>query len=139
MKKGIILIVALVAAIGGYYAYSQLTKGHLDVNAATEDVNIAATDLFKAFKTDEAIANPKYLDKVIKVCGTVAENSVTKEGSTTIQLETGDEMGGVIMCELDDASKPEKTAFNKGEQVCFKGLCSGYTADVVLNSCVLTK
>jgi hypothetical protein len=139
MKKGIIIAALIIALLGGLYGYKQLTKGHIDVNAAAEDVNIAAADLFKAFVTDEAVANPKYLDKVIKVCGVVAENSATNEGSTTIQLETGDEMGGVVMCELDDLTKQATTAFNKGDKVCFKGLCSGFTADVVLNRCVLSK
>ena len=66
-----------------------------------------------------------------------SDNSVTDNGATTIQLETGDEMGTVI-CELDKLSKQEKTSFAKGETVCFKGLCSGYLTDVVLNRCVLT-
>ena len=138
MKKiiGIVIVIAVLA--GGFYAYKQWTKPHLDVAAAAEDVSISATDLFKAFSTSEATANPKYLDKVIKVCGTVAENSSTNEGSTTIQLETGDDIG-VIMCELDDLTKQEKSSFAKGEAVCFKGLCSGFTTDVVLNRCVTVK
>ena len=138
MKKTIGIIIVLVGLASAFFGYKMWNKPHLDVAAAAEDVNISAADLFTQFSTDEAKANPKYLDKVIKVCGTVAENSVTSEGSTTIQLETGDAIG-MIMCELDDLTKQEKTEFAKGESVCFKGLCSGYTADVVLNRCVLVK
>ncbi len=138
MKKIIGLVVLLALAGGAYYGYSQWNKPHLDVAAASEDMSLSAKELFTAFSTDEAAANPKYLDKVIKVCGTVAENSATTDGSTTIQLETGDAIG-VIVCELDQLSKQDKTEFVKGETVCFKGLCSGYTSDVVLNRCVLTK
>jgi tRNA_anti-like len=138
MKKIIFLIALLAGAGAAFYGYKQWTKPHLDVTAAAEDVDIAAKDLYEQFSNNEAVANPKYLDKVIKVCGTVAENSATNAGSTTIQLETGNEMGG-IMCELDDLSKQDKTAFAKGETVCFKGLCSGYLTDVVLNRCVVTK
>ncbi len=138
MKKIIGLVVLVAVLAGVFYGYKQWTKPHLDVAAASEDMSLSAKDLFAAFSTNEAEANPKYLDKVIKICGTVAENSATNEGSTTVQLETGDAMG-VIVCELDQLSKQEKTNFEKGETVCFKGLCSGYITDVVLNRCVLTK
>jgi hypothetical protein len=138
MKKIIFLIVLLAGAGAAFYGYKQWTKPHIDVAATAADVDIAAKDLYEQFSTDEAAATPKYLSKMIKVCGTVAENSATNAGSTTIQLETGNEMGA-IMCELDDLSKQDKTTFAKGETVCFKGLCSGYLTDVVLNRCVVTK
>ncbi len=137
MKKKIGLGILIALLAGSFYGYTQWTKPHREVAAAAEDLNIAATDLFKAFSTNEATANPKYLDKLIKVCGTVADNSVTDNGVTTVQLATGDEMG-IVMCELDKLTKQEKTSFAKGQTVCFKGLCSGYLTDVVLNRCVLT-
>jgi hypothetical protein len=134
MKKiiGIGVLIALLA--GGFYAYKEYTKPFVDAATTAEDISTSATDLFTAFSTDEAAANPKYLDKIIKVCGKVAENSVTENGSTTIQLETGDAMG-VVMCELDAEAKQSKTSFTKGEEVCFKGFCSGYMTDVLLNRC----
>ena len=137
MKKIIGLAVLIAVLAGGFYGYTQWTKPHREIAAATEDLNITAADLYKAFSTNEAAANPKYLDKLIKVCGTVADNSATDNGVTTVQLQTGVEMG-TVMCELDKLTKQEKMSFAKGETVCFKGLCSGYLTDVVLNRCVLT-
>lgn len=137
MKK-ILIIIPIVASCAAFYAYQQWHKPHLDVQAASEEVSLSATELFTQFATNEALANPKYLSKVVKVCGKIAQNSETNEGSITIQLETGDDIG-VVMCELDDLTKQEKTTFAKGDDVCFKGLCSGYTSDVVLNRCVIAK
>jgi tRNA_anti-like len=133
MKSKIFLIVLVAALAGGFYAYQQWNKPHRDGNAAA-DVSLSATELFTAFSTNEATANPKYLDKNIKVCGKVLQDAITTDGSTTVQLETGDAIG-VVLCELDAATK-QSLVYTKGQDVCFKGLCSGYTSDVVLSRCV---
>ena len=130
-----ILLIALGLGIlaGGFVAYKMWNKPHRDVADAKADVKLEATDLFNQFSTDEATANGQYLDKIVQVCGTVAQVSTENE-VVTIQLEAGDLLGGVL-CELDNLSEHPRTDFQAGETVCFKGICTGYLTDVVLNRC----
>lgn len=134
--KRIIMILLAIGLAGGIYGYLQWTKPHKDLNKANEDFKVSATDLFTQFSTDEAKANVQYLDKVIKVCGKVAVISTTEGGKTSVQLDTGDPIGGV-MCELN--ANTAKESIKEGAEICMKGLCSGYLSDVVLNDCVIAQ
>ena len=124
---------ALALLVGGYVGYKMWNKPHRDVVDAKADVTLEATALFNQFSTDEAAANSQYLDKIVQVCGTVAQVS-NENNVVTIQLEAGDLLGGVL-CELDNLSEHARTDFQVGEKVCFKGICTGYLTDVVLNRC----
>lgn len=135
--RNTLLALLLAAALGGAYFYKQLNKPHLDVTQAATDVKLTATELYNQFSTDETAANTKYLEKVVLVCGKVTNTSTTDAGAISIQLDAGSEMGGVV-CELDPLTKHPKTTFTPGEEICLKGLCSGYLSDVVINRCVLT-
>ncbi len=133
MKK--ILIVTVILILGaGIFGYMQWNKPHQDIAGAKSDVTISATDLLAAFQSNEAEANTKYNDKIVEVTGSVRAANQT-DGKTSVSLETGDAMSGVI-CELDDLSTPKRTTFNPGEQVTFKCTCTGILMDVVLVRCV---
>ena len=135
MKKllAVGLFLALLGLGTGYFIYNKPFK---NMARAEADVALNAPDLFSAFEADESAANQKYLDKVIKVTGTVKEVSKGDDGNISVTLETGNELFGVI-CQLDNLSKQEKTDFQPGEKVTFKGICTGMLMDVVLVRCVL--
>jgi hypothetical protein len=123
----------LAALAGGIIGYRMWNKPHREVAGASADVNLEATELYAQYTTDEAAANALYLDKIVQVCGTVVQVS-NENGLVTVQLDSGDLMGGVL-CELDNLSTHERTEFPAGERACFKGICTGYLSDVVLNRC----
>lgn len=132
IKYGLWAVLAVIV-IGGYIGYKMWNKPHRAVATAEADVKLEATDLYTQFTTDEATANSKYLDKIVQVCGTVSQVS-SENNVVSIQLDAGDPLGGVL-CELDPLSEHKRTDFKPGEKVCFKGICSGYLSDVVLNRC----
>jgi tRNA_anti-like len=137
MKKNILISLLVVAVGGAAIGFYLWNKPHQDMASAKADMSLSAKVIYDEFGADENAANAKYLDKVVQVKGLVA--SIDKqEGTTVITLDTGDPMGGVA-CELDPLSKHERTDFQAGEEVIFKGTCSGKLSDVQLSRCVLVK
>ncbi|MCB0662927.1 MAG: hypothetical protein KDC24_09320 [Saprospiraceae bacterium] len=136
MKK-ILIIIAVLAIGGGFFAYQMYNKPHKDMTSAESDLAISSTDLLAAFESDETSANDLYNDKVVAVTGNVLSVS-NEEGITKVTLDAGNPLGGVI-CQLDELSDHERTSFEEGESVTFKGLCTGYLMDVVLVRCVEVK
>jgi hypothetical protein len=135
MRK--ILLIGGVLAIGAaVVAYLIYNKPHQNMDKATADIQITASELLSAFESDESAANAKFLDKIVAVTGEVRETSTTEEGVTTIVLDTGSAMSGIV-CELDTLTEHPKTDFQPGETITVKGVCTGMLMDVVLVRCVV--
>ena len=126
------LVLAALGLIAGLYLYN---KPHQNMMSATTDISMDATQLFEAFEANENVSNEKYLDKIIEVKGKVREVKKDETGNLSVILETDDMMFGVV-CQLDELSTPKRTAFQPGEEVTFKGVCTGVLMDVVLVRCV---
>lgn len=135
--KRIIIIILAIALVGGIIAYQMYNKPHKDMTSAESDISIEASELLKAFETDESAANQQYNDKVIAVSGKVADVG-NEDGIVKVTLDAGNPLGGVI-CQLDELSEHDRTDFEIGETVTLKGLCTGYLMDVVLVRCVEVK
>ena len=60
-------------------------------------------------------ANSKYLDKIIEVSGVVKESTTDENGMTSLTLESGNDMFGVI-CQLDNLTTHNRTNFQEGEK-----------------------
>ena len=136
MRKLLLLTAALIlvgGAVAGYFIYN---KPHSNMQKTVADLQIEAEELFSAFETDENGANAQFLDQVISVSGTIREVSTNEEGLTTIHLNSGSDMFGVV-CELDTHSEHPQTDFQVGEKIRLKGLCTGMLMDVVLVRCVV--
>lgn len=136
LKKLLIAgLVLIAAAFGvGYYLWN---KPHENMQSAEAAASVEAAALYQAFTTDEAKANTDYLGKTIQVSGTVTTVtlSIGDPKSFKVNLDTGDPLGAVV-CELDKLSEHPRTQFNNGEKVTFKGKCTGYLSDVILDRCV---
>lgn len=135
MKK-MILIVGLIAAIGGIafgtYEYYRPTASTSDIKA---DVTISAAELFTAFENDETAANTAYTDKVVEVKGIVIDVKQNEEAPTVI-LETTSAMGG-ILCTMYPSENSKLASLKQGDAVTIKGKCTGFLMDVVLKECVI--
>lgn len=137
MKLKILLTIILLGLVGAFIGYKMYNKPHSDMTSAESQISINAADLMTEFNKDEAAANEKHLDKVITVSGKIGE--VKKEGDQTIiMLQTEDPLSSVI-CNLDPFSAHVDHLYKVGDDVSFKGICSGYLADVVIDRCVLIK
>lgn len=135
MKKYLkyLFIFILAAGVVGYFIYN---KPHQNMQRAKAAYQLSATELFSMFESNENQANEKYLDQIIEIRGSVQSVSTDEDGQLSITLDCGNDMFGVI-CQLDDLTKQEKTSFEVGETVNFKGICTGMLMDVVLVRCVL--
>ena len=127
-----IIPVFLAAVAFGYFQYN---KPHKDINKAGSDLKIEAAALFAEYSQDETTADSLYLDKIVEVSGIVKEVSPDDEGNISVTLESGEELFGVI-CQLDNLSEQKKIDFQIGEEVSFKGICTGMLMDVLLVRCV---
>ena len=135
MKSKLIILILILGVSGAIIGYKMWNKPHQDIAASDSTASLTASDLLKAYQSDETTANAKYLNKIIAVSGSIEE--VRKEADQiTIHLGTQDAMATVI-CNLDPFSSHAGTEFETGQNVTMKGVCSGMLTDVVLDRCVV--
>jgi hypothetical protein len=132
-------VVLILGAIGllaaGATIYWYYNKPHRDVSKE-QGVQLSAQNLYDAFRTNEAEANKKYLDKAIELTGEVANVSTNQDGQVIADFKTSDPMF-FINCTF----KTNPGELKPGQAITFKGICTGYIPDanVVINEGVLVK
>lgn len=135
MKKGALIFIILFAVAAGAASliiYAKWNKPHENVEAIT-GIKVNAVDLFQAFSENERQATETYNGKVIEVTGTVAAVEKNQEGKTILQLQSNDPLFG-INCTME-----QETDVKQSETVTIKGVCSGFTTDIILIRCYLIK
>ena len=133
--KILLILIGIGIVTGGIIVYKIYTKPHRDVTKE-EGVQLSAQSLYDAFKTNEAEANTKYLDKAIQLTGEVGAVSKNQDGNTVVDFKTNDPLV-VINCTF----KTDPGTLQPGQTITFKGICTGYIPDanVVINEGVLVK
>ena len=137
MKKIMLTLLVLIVALGGA-GYWYWNKPHEDVANAEPEMSVNAQDIVTAFVTNEQEANTKYVGKLIEVKGKIFQIDETEDGSVNILLETSEPMN-TVLCQLDPLQKQNKEGLVVGKTINIKGICSGFTADVVLDRCHIIK
>ena len=134
MKKLLFVLIPIIV-VGVFVGYRMWNKPHANMSDQESAFTVNSADLLKEFETDEAQCNLKYVDKVIQLRGKVL--STEKADSTTIVVLDANNPKATVRCEMDPYSNHSKTNFSKGEEVTFKGICSGYLmGDVGISRCV---
>lgn len=133
-KRSLIIVILFAVAIGTalFLFYAKWNKPHENVESLA-GIKLNAADLFQQFSENEQQATKAYNGKVLEVTGLVSDIEKNQEGKTIVQLQTNDLMFG-INCTLE-----KETTLKKGEAVTIKGVCSGFTTDVILIRCYLIK
>ena len=131
------LIALLIGAGIGYYMWN---KPHETIGKPS--IVTTAKEIMSEFDADENQAMKKYVSQdgnpiVVQVSGKIVDVKNDTSG-ITIALDTGDPMNGVS-CVLDRFTKQPRTDYKVGEEVKFKGLCTGKLSDVVIDRCVPTE
>lgn len=134
MKKLIPIVILIAAIIGGTVAYRLYNKPHRDIASEEAAFSLTADALFDAFEADEAAANAKYLDKVVKVTGEVAEVTENSAGQAVITITAANAMLGGVSATMQEAGEAD---ISEGETVTVKCRCTGYLMDVILVNCSL--
>ncbi|HND74463.1 MAG TPA: hypothetical protein PKW10_08460, partial [Saprospiraceae bacterium] len=98
MKKVLALILVGLVVAAGVWFY--VNKGHEDVAGEKPELSINATELVKAFETNEQEANKQYVGKLIEVSGKIVQIDLTEDGSVNLLLESDNPMS-TVLCQLD--------------------------------------
>ena len=137
MKK-ILLILLVIAILGGGYAYYLYNKPVASTDDIKAELTISADELFSQFENNETEANSKYLGKIIEVSGKVRDFSIGDSGDLNVVLASGNEMFG-INCGLAKGQDAKYKNYQVGDTIKIKGECTGISMDVVLTRCVIVK
>jgi len=132
-KKRSLIIIGILAIAAAGYAYYLWNKPARDVSKE-EGIHITAMAIFDSFINNEQAANASFLNKAIEVTGKVTDVKKNQAGETVVYLESSDPMFGV-----NCTFKGDPGAIDKGSTITFKGICTGYLSDVVINEGILVK
>jgi hypothetical protein len=122
MKRIILIVIVLVIAVGGWYAYELYQKKTPDVVNKTPDAKVTAQELLEAFSNDTAAARKKYVDRIVEVTGNVKRIDTTgsvvlgEEGSTS-EVTVG----------LDRRHLFDYKMLREGSVAVVQGICTGST------------
>jgi hypothetical protein len=136
MRKGrksiLALILFIIIAVTSYALYIWYKPAR---NVAKEKgIQITAVAIFDSFSNNEQSANRHYLNKAIEVTGKVANVKKNQAGQTVVYLQASDAVFGV-----NCTFKQDPGTITKGNTITFKGICTGYLSDVVINEGILIK
>lgn len=130
-----IFLIGIVVGVSGVYYVFNMPRRNIAKETAV--YTLEAKQLISDFKSDEALATKKYLDKTISVKGEIKNIRTLDNHSMVFSLE--DEMEGVS-CTVDSADVVNNSSklgqFVKGSTGTFKGRCSGMLMDIQVINCV---
>lgn len=133
-KKKIALIVVLATILfGSIYGYYMWNKPARNV-AGEKGLEITAIAIFDSFNLSEQRANALYLNKAIQVTGEVTETKQNQAGETVVYLKSNDPLFGV-----NCTFKENPGTIAKGSTITFKGVCTGFLSDVIINQGIIVK
>ncbi len=134
MKKNkIVIVILIVGFVGVFVAYKMYNKPHVNVVETKSDITLSASKILNDFSTDENAANKLYLEKIIKINGTISELNIEKERGI-ITLKTRDNFGSVL-CHLSEGGMKKMKSLKVGQTITLKGICTGFLMDVILVKC----
>jgi len=121
MKRTILIVVILVIAVGGWYAYRLYQEKTPDIVNKKPDVIITVKDLLSAFNKDTTAARKQFVDKILEVTGNV------KRIDTTGSIVLGDEeSASEVTVGLDRRHTKDFEKLKTGSVATVQGVCSGY-------------
>ncbi len=147
VKWGLILLASGTVIGGGAFLYI-FNMPHRDVQAASVDFQMGATQLVNEYLTNARAANNKYLQedgesKIIAVSGIVASVDEDMNRQKVVLLKESSEKAGVS-CTFMLATNANAENLRKGNKVTIKGVIrsgAGYDEDlefyedVILEKC----
>ncbi|MBX2973520.1 MAG: hypothetical protein KF797_10485 [Flavobacteriales bacterium] len=141
MRPRVMIAVAATIALagGGTYAYLEYNRGVAGADSMPVKETVTAHQLLADFQADEAAATARYVgakEQVVQVSGTIRSMEPDGTDKTTVVLEAGDELAGVV-CEF--ANKDLPADLRSGATISVKGICTGLLMDVVLVRCIAVR
>ncbi len=133
MKKILIFLglVLLIAASVGYYVFIYSATHRRDISEE-KAISITAVALVANYNENENESNQKYLNKALIVEGMIKEIGQDQAGNTTVTIDGANDFSSVY-CTL----KEKHDSIQKGNKISIKGLCIGFTSDVVITDAIV--
>ncbi len=122
MKRKIILAVAVLIVVGAIIAYRMYSKQVTNYANENPDFTITAQELVQAFDKDTASASRRFMDKVVRVSGTVK----SMDSSAVVLGEEGN-LSDVVVG-LDDRNSKDIKQIKVGQTAILQGKISGYNS-----------
>src|ERR1044072_762183 len=120
-----VVVLLILGGIGyGLYVWNMPAR---DVTNE-KGIEITASAIFDSFSADEGKANSRYLNKAVQVTGEITEVKKNQAGQVVVYLKSGDPMFGV-----NCTFKKDPGPLQKNNVITFKGVCTGYLSDVIVN------
>jgi len=126
-----VTFIAIAAILAALYYYNLKST---DMAKAKADFIVTASELAKAFESDETKASVTYINKIVEVTGKIASVKPAENKVISISLATESDLSSVI-CTFPAVSDP--SVFKIGEEITVRGECSGFLMDVLLNNCAM--
>jgi len=138
---GVVLAFVICIAVGLFMYF----KPHKNISESKPDIILKASELFKAFETNETDATKKFVtgDPTIQVLGIVDEINKNQDTTATIILRNVAEYNGCITCTIDKSQFTKLDKFQKGTPIIIKGQCSGaqelVEKEIVMIRCIIVE
>jgi len=132
-RKTILTILAIIILAGAGIVVYIWNKPARDVTKE-KGIQITASAIFDSFSNNEPSANTQFLNKAIEVTGTVSDVKKNQAGNIVVYLKSDDPIYGV-----NCTFKQDPGIITKGSTITFKGICTGYLSDVVINEGIMIK
>jgi len=134
MSKIIIALAFLALAVsGGYYYVFVYSKNHHRNIQSEKSVSIQADSLSVQYQSDEAKANILYLNKVLRITGTILSIGKDQTGKITLMMGKADAFSNVSVTLTQTNPIQQKV----GDTISIKGVCTGALSDVVITDAVI--
>jgi hypothetical protein len=127
----VITFLFLTGIAAGLYFYNLKSANLAKVKP---DFIVSASDLQKSFESDEKAASAKYINKIIEIRGKISSVKKGENNTVNVTLETGNALSSVIGT---FPGVTDSSVFKPGEEIVFRGQCSGFLMDVLLNNCAV--
>jgi hypothetical protein len=131
--KIILGMIALIFMAGVGYGVYVWNEPPRDVTNE-KGIEITAAAIFDSFTKDETKANELYLNKAIQVTGEITDIKKNQAGQVVVYLKSDDPIFGVNCTFKKDPGPLQKSTI-----ITFKGVCTGFLSDVVINQGVIVK
>lgn len=116
----LLVVVLLGFGIMKGYVYYLNNKPHRDVKKE-QGIGITADSLYKAYSTNETLADSLYTNKAIQVSGEVLKVSKDDNNQISVELKTSDSTV-TVNCKF----KENPGEIKPGNTITFKGICTGF-------------
>lgn len=143
MKKIILVIILLLAALAALYVYREYNRKPVAPSEQKADHSIDASRLISLFEENETDATRNFTGKILEVTGVLA--SFEQDDVRVTNLSLGPAGSSIMVrCNLAENVSIDSASLIIGNEYTLKGFCTGFNkdellgSDIMLNDCAIS-